>query len=223
MKMKANQKTIAMAVTAAMAASMFVPAFATESDTSTNTTTDSSSATSTTVKAPMDRGHHGMGADRFANVVKQGIITQEQAAAIIKSLEADRPASPMAKLVTVGTISQAQLDAIEAALKANRPERGPRHEAGTASTNTSNTASSTTAATSATAHKTPQEVIAALVTDGTITQAQADVILKNMPQPPANGEKSAGFKGGRMKGIKVPTSTTGTTPTTTTTSTTTTE
>ena len=122
------------------------------------------------------------------SLVTAGTITQVQADAIQKAMEAGRESKTTMRetldsLVTAGTITQVQEDAIVKA----QPERGqhknPMVNLVTAGTITQVQADAIGEAlkSSRDSGKTGKEVLDGLVTAGTITQAQEDAVVKVFP------------------------------------------
>jgi hypothetical protein len=143
--------------------------------------------------------------DIYMQAVSGGIITQDKADAIKTKLQETRQAEMKAKmtqglssLVTPGTITQAQADKVIAYITSQEANRKADFDK-TAGTKTEQKPDPTTA------RKSP---LSSLVSDGTLTQAQADAILKALPMGGGHGHGGPGGHGGpHMDGGKAPTAT----------------
>ena len=165
---------------------------------------------STSQSADDDGPGHGMRGPRgplFGDLVAKGTITQAQADAIKAALDAQRTADQaahdkaeadaLASLVSKGTITQAQADAIAKA------DRGGVRDLVRAGTITIAQAQAVRDAMKALHDQREaagpgakvDAVLAALVSKGTITQAQADAIKANAPKGPRMKGGKQGMRG----------------------------
>jgi Spy/CpxP family protein refolding chaperone len=170
------------------------------------------------VASAHDRGDKSGGRGPISTLVTDGTLTKAQATAIHEALKAERSSdreareaemaaardAVLAELVTKGTLTQAQADAIKAA------DRGGMREliAGGTVTRTDlaavRDALKADRAENKAAHEAERKAdrdaaLAALVTKGTLTQAQADAIAAAIDAAPARdgkGGKGHGGKGG---------------------------
>lgn len=173
-----------------------------------------------TVASAHDRGDKSGGRGPISTLVTDGTLTKAQATAIHEALKSERSSdrearqaemvaardAVLAELVTKGTLTQAQADAIKAA------DRGGMRELIADGTVTRDDLAAVRDAmnadreTNKAAHEAERKAnrdsaLAALVTKGTLTQAQADAITAAIDAAPAkegkgHGGKAHGGKGG---------------------------
>lgn len=174
-----------------------------------------------TVASAHDRGDKSGGRGPLSTLVTDGTLTTAQVAAIHDALKAEREAdrearqakmvasrdAVLAELVSKGTLTQAQADAIKPA------DRGGMRELIADGTVTRTDLAAVRDALSAgrEANKAAHEgerkadrdaALAALVSKGTLTQAQSDAVTAAMDAAPAKGGKGGMGHGGKGHGGK---------------------
>lgn len=169
-----------------------------------------------TAASAHDRGNGSGGRGPLSTLVTDGTLTTAQVTAIHEALQAQRESdraaheaemvaardAVLAELVTKGTLTQAQADAIKAA------DRGGMRELIADGTVTRDDLAAVHDAMKADreANRAEHEAerkadrdaaLAALVTKGTLTQAQADAVTAAMDAAPAKGGKGGKGHGGK--------------------------
>lgn len=138
-----------------------------------------------------------MKCDIYSQAVSQGIITQDKADAVKAKLDAARQTQMKAMMtkgldgvVTAGTITQDQADKVVAFITSQEANKKPSldKEPGTRPEQKPDPANA------------PKNPLSSLVDDGTLTQDQADAVLKVLPMGGGHG----GPGGPHMDGGKAP-------------------
>lgn len=146
------------------------------------------------------------GPDLFDELVSSNILTQTKADALKASEEAQRDAqrqldlkTKITTLVTDKTLTQAQADSITVAIKANETLEKVAREAEKTKTDAMTDAQRKTYMESK-VKSSKVNPLKALVTDGTITQAEADKVNALLPGGPGHGGPGKGGPGHDGKG-----------------------
>jgi len=159
-------------------------------------------------KGPEATKHSTEAKGPFGSAVTDGIITADQAKAINDILRAKQEAAKsqatvaeLTKIVTAGTITQAQADKVIATLDAEKATKIAEQEKVAAMTDTERKAYFEA---NKTERAKPLASLASLVTDGTLTQEQADTIIKAIMRDNGFGRED-GRHGGPNGQFKAPT------------------